>query len=206
MESNFILFNSIVDDLVEKNYSLQIQKAPKQICLDLLEQAKNNTDKFNLAAMGRIKSKVKDKSIRRDKIKWITGETQAELNWLSWCEELRVHLNRSLFLGLNNFECHFSMYEPGDFYKKHVDAFKGKSNRIVSMVLYLNENWLPQHKGELVIYPENQLPIKVEPTLASFIVFLSECIPHEVVASRFDRYAIACWFRIDDVKSAVKPL
>ena len=197
MNTQESLFNAVVDDLVEHSYSIQINKAPIEICKKLLEQAVNNNNLFKAASVGRNNLQIEDKTIRSDKTKWITGQSQTEKDWLSWCEDLKNHLNRSLYLGLNNFECHFSIYEPGDFYQKHVDAFKGKSNRKVSMVLYLNENWQPEHEGQLVMYPEGKPALKLDPTFASFVVFLSEDIPHEVLASQHDRYAIACWFRID---------
>ena len=197
MKTKEDLFNCIVDDLVEKSYSLQKNNAPKEICQLLLEQAKNNNDTFTSASVGRNNLQIQDKKIRSDKTMWITGQTQTEIMWLDWCEELQKHLNRHLYLGLNNFECHFSIYEPGDFYQKHVDAFKGKSNRKVSMVLYLNDDWQSEHEGQLVMYPENKPPLKFDPTFASFVVFLSEDIPHEVLVSQHNRYAIACWFRID---------
>jgi len=197
MNNNNNLFDSIIDDLIEKSYSLQIKNAPFDICLNLIKQIENSNESFNSAGVGRNNLQIKDKKIRSDKIKWITGQTQTEIYFINWCEEIKFHLNRKLYLGLNNIECHFSIYKPGDFYKKHVDAFKGKSNRKVSMVLYLNKNWQPEHEGQLVIYPENKAAIKVDPTFASFVVFLSEDIPHEVLKSNHDRYAIACWFRID---------
>lgn len=44
---------------------------------------------------------------------------------------LRQQLNRALYLGLNNYEAHYAAYQAGGFYKKHLDLFKGKRNRIV---------------------------------------------------------------------------
>ncbi|BCE03788.1 2OG-Fe(II) oxygenase [Marinicellulosiphila megalodicopiae] len=191
------LFNLIIDDLVEQSYSLQINQAPQKICEALLEQAKLNVAEFQAASVGRKSNQILDTNIRSDKTLWIEGHSKAEIEWLAWCEQLKIALNQSLYLGLNNFECHYSIYNPNDFYQKHVDAFKGKSNRKVSMVLYLNKGWQPEHEGQLVIYPKEQDPLKFDPTFASFVVFLSEDIPHEVLASHKDRFAIACWFRVD---------
>jgi len=197
MPSYHTLFNRIADDLVEQSYSIQSQCAPTDMCDALLKQALENNNTFVSASVGRALNKTQDNRIRSDKTKWITGQTQAEHLWLDWCDQLREHFNQHLYLGLKSVECHFSIYTPGDCYKKHVDAFKGKSNRKISMVLYLNKDWQPEHEGQLMIYPPNQSALKVDPIFSSFIVFLSEDIPHEVLASRRDRYAIACWFRID---------
>ena len=115
------LFDNIVDDLVEQSYSLQNKKAPIEICINLLNQVENNKLEFNSAAVGRNNLQIQDKTIRSDKTNWITGQTQTEKDLLNWFEKLKKYLNKNLYLGLNNIECHFSIYEPGDFYQKHVD-------------------------------------------------------------------------------------
>ena len=67
---------------------------------------------------------------------------------------LRLELNKRLFLGLFDYECHFARYAPGGFYKKHRDAFVGDSNRILSTVLYLNPGWRAEWGGELLMYED----------------------------------------------------
>ena len=94
-------------------------------------------------------------------------------------EHLRLNINRALFMGLFDFECHYSHYAPGDFYKRHVDAFKGESNRVLSTVLYLNPDWQSEDAGELVMYAPNS----------------SNTI--STVSPVFNRYSIADWFRIN---------
>jgi SM-20-related protein len=37
----------------------------------------------------------------------------------------------------------------------------------------------------------------VQPAYGSVVVFLSDCVPHEVAAARRDRYSIAGWFRVN---------
>ena len=54
-------------------------------------------------------------------------------------DSLREALNRGLFLGLEDFECHFALYPPGAFYRKHVDRFRDDDRRMVSAVIYLND-------------------------------------------------------------------
>jgi SM-20-related protein len=110
-----------------------------------------------------------------------------------------VYLNRRLFLGLFSFESHFSHYGKGDFYKKHQDAFKGKSNRKLSLVTYLNRHWQDSNGGELVIYTKNvsQPTIRVEPKFGTVVLFLSEDFPHEVLPCSADRYSVAGWFRVN---------
>ena len=123
---------------------------------------------------------------------------------MEWMEKLRVGLNRRLFMGLSEFECHYSHYAKGDFYKRHLDAFKGsphknRSNRAVSTVFYLNSDWQQDDGGELLLYADNHLsPLLIVPPLFnSCMIFLSDTFPHEVLASNCDRYSIAGWYRVN---------
>jgi len=70
----------------------------------------------------------------------------AEQSLLLGFEQLRLQLNRDLFLGLFELESHYAWYPPGAAYARHVDQPYGRSARRVSLVLYLNENW-DQHAG-----------------------------------------------------------
>jgi len=137
--------------------------------------------------------------VRRDRIAWMeAGDPDAEA-WFDWTERLKNFLNRRLFLGLFSFESHFAHYAPGDFYKKHLDAFRGDANRVLTLVTYLNRGWEPDQGGELVLYaPDGGDEIgKVVPGFGTLVIFLSEEFPHEVLAAGRDRYSVAGWFRIN---------
>lgn len=111
--------------------------------------------------------------------------------------ELQRQLNRSLFLGLFEYECHFALYKAGGFYKKHLDSFRGRANRVVTTVLYLNPDWQPEWGGELVIYREDtddRLAV-IAPKMGTLVVFMSEYVPHEVLPTQKPRASIAEWFR-----------
>jgi SM-20-related protein len=113
-------------------------------------------------------------------------------------ETLRINLNRHLFLGLFDYECHYAYYPPGAFYRKHVDAFKGDTNRILSAVLYLNPIWEPQDGGELVLYSnQEELLESILPSYGKLVLFLSQDFPHEVLPVSKSRYSIAGWFRVN---------
>ena len=115
-------------------------------------------------------------------------------------DSLREGLNQRLYMGLFDFESHFAVYHPGQFYKKHIDALKGRSNRMLSSVLYLNDKWENQSGGELLIYNSEQAEplIKVPPQMGTMAIFLSEEFPHEVLTAKNTRYSIAGWFRVNN--------
>ena len=109
--------------------------------------------------------------------------------------ELQNHLNQELYLGLNCYESHFSLYEKDDFYKKHKDVFKNSKNRVVTTVYYLNQSWNKKDGGELIIYTKNNTFLtKVIPEANTLVVFLSDTFPHEVKPTNKERYSIAGWF------------
>lgn len=154
---------------------------------------------YEAAGTGRGDDYLKNEFVRTDEICWITGESAAGAEWLNWTGRLQQYLNRRLFLGLFSFESHFAHYRPGDFYKRHYDAFRGETNRVLSVVVYLNPAWNPIDGGELVMY-EGDLDtdgLKVVPLLGTIVVFLSEEFPHEVLPAKRDRYSIAGWYRVN---------
>ncbi len=137
--------------------------------------------------------------VRRDEIHWLTPNHPITRTYLDWMELLRRELNRYLFLGLFEYECHFAYYPVGGFYKKHRDAFKGGRNRILSTVLYLNLDWEPHHGGELYLYSdrdENELLEIITPDYGKLVIFLSEDFPHEVKPVLKPRFSIVGWFRV----------
>ena len=150
----------------------------------------------------------KAEKVRGDEICWITGSSSEGALWLSWCEAMQQYVNRSLFMGLFSFESHFACYEPGKFYKRHVDAFKGQGNRVLSLVAYLNDDWTSEDGGELVLYADESdlIGTRVLPTKGTFVVFLSEQFPHEVLPAARSRHSVAGWFRVNgSVNDAIDP-
>ena len=149
------------------------------------------------AGVGRKQTHQLNTSIRSDKISWITQNNQTEIDFLDIMELLRSGINKRLFLGLFDYESHFAIYPKGSFYQKHVDALKGKSNRILSTVVYLNDNWKKDNGGELLIYKNSQIVQSIVPYLGTVVIFLSEGNPHEVLKANRERQSIAGWFRLN---------
>ncbi len=138
-------------------------------------------------------------TVRTDTIGWIEPQSAASCAWLDFTAQLQQALNQRLFLGLFQFESHYAHYAPGAYYQRHWDAFRGDSNRKVSVVTYLNPDWATHEGGELQLYrnSEDTVGIRVSPTAGTLVVFLSEDHPHEVLAATRDRFSIAGWFRVN---------
>lgn len=179
--------------------------APELIDRLFLDLKAMQAAEFKPAGIGRQEDFQLNRFVRTDSICWLRGATEASRAFLDWTEQLRVGLNRRLFLGLFDYECHYASYPTGAFYKKHLDAFKGRSNRVLSTVFYLNPQWQPADGGELVIYDqsgESELE-RILPEYGKLVIFLSEEFPHEVLPARRERYSIAGWFRVNNTIGGV---
>ncbi|ALO45416.1 2OG-Fe(II) oxygenase [Pseudohongiella spirulinae] len=200
-----VVLDQIAEDLSQQSWSVQTDAIPEEFLIALREQLLHmNQQDFQLAGIGRSQDHMLAPSIRRDKVRWIEGETPAERLWLEWAAHLQRGLNRRLFMGLFSFESHFAHYRPGDFYKKHFDAFRPDglergARRELSLVVYLNPDWIDGDGGELVLFdPRSDGEIcRIHPQYGTVVVFLSTEVPHEVLPAGRDRYSIAGWFRLN---------
>ena len=191
--------------LADQGWAVVHGLVPKDLTRALFTeaQAEHEDDRLERAGIGRVDDHTIDTGVRRDKTRWMDRSTDAQTRYLSLMEDLRLVVNRELYLGLFSYEAHFAVYEPGGFYLRHVDAFRGSRNRVLSTVFYLNEDWSSQDGGELAIYAADADPgdaplSTILPDAGTMVVFLSEDIPHEVLAAKRDRYSIAGWFRVND--------
>lgn len=195
----------ILDSLSEKGYCIVPDFLPKTMAEQLFEHANRiPAQHWNTAAIGRADQQTINTQVRTDRILWLNKDTPIEREYLNLMDQLRLAINRDLFLGLFDYECHFAHYPKGAFYKKHLDAFKGRSNRRLTTVMYLNENWTDSDGGQLVIYGDRGSVLEtVKPERGTLVVFLSEKFVHEVQRSYRDRLSMTGWFRINASVSGI---
>lgn len=198
--------DGLADGLTEHGW--MSQNVAQRLGAGLLSGLRNEveildrTEALMKAGVGRGTDLLRDRSVRRDKIAWLQGETAVQAELFDFFESVRLGLNQRLFLGLKRFEAHYATYHEGDFYRRHVDSFQGRASRVVSLVLYLNEGWEEADGGALQVFNrENQNEVcgTVLPEEGRMALFMSEEIPHEVLPANRTRYSIACWFRCDEI-------
>ena len=131
----------IADQLSKHDICILNDAVPEATVASLYDEARSCYSEFKAAGVGRGGSHQVDQNIRGDQILWMSDRSEMQRWWLENMDILMNGLNRRLFLGLFSHEAHYAQYKPGAFYEKHVDAFKGRSNRILSMVTYLNPDW-----------------------------------------------------------------
>lgn len=182
----FIVVNEFLPVAIAEGLLIEVQQLPEYV--------------FKPAAIGREDSQQLNAKVRSNTLYWLNGSSLVQQQYLAAMEQLRVGLNRRLFMGLFDFESHYSHYAPGDFYKRHVDAFKGSSNRVLSTVMYLNTAWNAADEGELILYKDESTIVleTVIPKLNNCVIFLSDRFPHEVKVTQKDRFCIAGWYRVNN--------
>jgi SM-20-related protein len=189
----------IAQQLEHTGYIVLAKPLVDKLLADLFTRCHDDDPtRFHAAQVGRGAAMKQIGSIRSDVINWLDAANSTDRAYLACMEELRMGLNAALYLGLFDYECHYAIYGEGDGYAKHSDVLQGRKNRILTTVLYLNEDWHACDGGELVVFEAtgNSVIATVNPTFGTMIIFLSESFPHEVLMSHSTRRSIAGWFRV----------
>lgn len=196
------LMNTLAESLSKQGYCILPNLLSLSLSFDLYRRVVRLEEHNALkqAGIGREFQFQVNNSVRLDETRWLSPDHAIDAAYLAAMSHLRLELNKRLFLGLFDYEAHYAHYGPGAFYKRHLDAFKGQSNRILTTVLYLNPDWRADDGGQLVLYHsvDNTTLARVPPELGTFVLFLSEQFPHEVLPCKQDRYSVSGWFRVYD--------
>lgn len=199
---DYAVFDLIADALTLHGYCILPHLLPTTLTDKLYQRVTCLDEHRDLiqAGIGREHQHQLNKKIRRDETRWLDPDNHIDQTYLTYMADFRLAMNQRLFLGLFDYEAHYAHYPIGAFYKKHVDAFKGQSSRVLTTVLYLNPFWQREDGGQLQIYNNDNgdLLHAVQPEMGTFVIFLSEQFPHEVLPANRDRYSIAGWFRVQD--------
>ena len=195
MENDFeVLISSFLKTKIGlSNHFLQTRLANK-LKTNLLELFDNK--KFSKAGTGNAEFISQDLSVRSDSIFWLDRkhDNKSENEFLDLIDEFVRYLNMTCFAGITSYEFHYSMYEKGAFYQKHLDQFQNNSNRKYSMISYLNDNWTEADGGQLLIHQlgNNQ---NIDPTQGKTIFFKSDELEHEVLVTNARRMSVTGWLK-----------
>lgn len=199
MKTHRIYFEKIIEDIDEKGWSETRHFFSEAYMLDLFRESNElwQQGEFRKAGVGIGVNLQVRPEIRSDNVIWMDPDnlTGIQLEYWDTINRLRVELNQAFFIGLNGFEAHFAVYEPGSFYKKHLDQFKQVKYRIISCILYLNINWQPEFGGYLRIYNDEETFTDIEPQAGTFVCFRSDTVYHEVLPASQTRYSLTGWLK-----------
>lgn len=152
---------------------------------------------FHPAGVGKGQAALRSE-IRGDHVLWVEQDQAgpALASALAHLEDLRLAVNRKLFLGLFDAELHFAVYPPGTGYQRHLDRFRDDDRRSLTTILYLNEDWTLEDGGLLRFWPaEDADPLDITPAGGTLVTFLSDRFWHEVLPAHRERLSLTGWFR-----------
>ena len=150
------------------------------------------------AQVGRAAKLTSTTEWRGDSIAWFDQDEldPTEARAMELINSLRGALNKTLYIGAMDTECHYARYPRGAFYKTHLDRFGDHDLRVVSLVFYLNSHWQDHQGGELLIHHQTgNLIERVLPRCGTMVAFLSAQFPHEVLPATRPRLALSGWMR-----------
>ena len=174
----------VVDDFISDEFFERI--------MAFFSEAENN-DKLKKAGIGAQHDFQLKAEVRGDFIYWLDEERDGELSFFfDLKDELVQNLKRFCYLSLSGAEFHIAKYPVGTHYHRHLDQFNERSNRQITVLIYLNKDWKPGDGGELVIYKEGK-EIMIEPIARRLLLFKSDTIEHEVLTTHIPRYSLTGW-------------
>ena len=155
---------------------------------------------LSTAGVGRGDGRGEQRKIRGDSTLWFDPAALLPAQAVYWqrMDELRIALNRSLLLGLEELEAHYALYPVGARYARHRDRFHDDDARVLSSVLYLNPGWCDADGGALRLHlgaAAQPSHLDVYPASGTLVLFLSAEFDHEVAPATRERLSIAGWFR-----------
>lgn len=188
-------WTSWMDQLAEQDYVVVddfISDSMYREIMDFFESVESD-DKLKKAGIGSSGEFQIKSTIRGDFIYWLDREKDSQINpFFGLMDSVIVNLKRYCFLSLSGSEFHIAKYPPGTHYEKHLDQFNERSNRQITVLIYLNKDWEKGDGGELKIH-QNGEEIIVEPIAKRLLLFKSDCVEHEVLTTNIPRYSLTGW-------------
>ncbi|STZ63088.1 Predicted proline hydroxylase [Moraxella lacunata] len=138
----------------------------------------------------------RETAIRGDSIRWIDESCPVGSAYLGAIDELGRYFNATLYTGIRSSEAHYACYPAGFGYKWHKDNPKGRDERVISAVFYLNDEWGENDGGQITVIDKNEKTHQLLPKANRLIIFDSNLL-HQVEITHKTRYSIATWLRRD---------
>ena len=193
-------FNTLIDSFIDNKVGIAENFLSEALASHLKDNLKKLYSEKQLlnAGTGNETVIVQDKLVRGDKIYWLDRKHNDpyENDFFDLMDQFVIHLNSSCYTGITGYEFHYTMYEKGSFYKKHLDQFRNNGSRQYSMIMYLNADWEEKDGGELCIHHGDNLQ-NITPTNGKSVFFKSSELEHEVLLTNKSRMSITGWLKIN---------
>lgn len=194
------IFNTLVNSFIDDNVGIADDFLSTALAGHLKERltALYTGNHLRAAGTGNDIQVQHNKLVRSDIIYWLDREHNDphENAFFDLMDSFVVHLNATCYTGITGYEFHYTLYEEGSFYKRHLDQFRSNQSRQYSMIFYLNAGWQEADGGELCIYHDGHEQ-KVNPVGGKSVFFKSSELEHEVLITNKPRMSITGWLKRD---------
>ncbi|RYE40777.1 MAG: 2OG-Fe(II) oxygenase [Sphingobacteriales bacterium] len=195
-----IIFNELIDSFIANKVGIADNFLSKKLSTQLKANlvALYGNKMLNLAGTGGKSTLRHNDLVRSDVIYWLDRKHNDlhENDFFDLMDKFIRFLNESCYTGITNYEFHYTLYETGSFYTKHVDQFQGNDSRKYSMIMYLNEDWQIADGGQLCIYhPDQNKQELISPENGKTVFFKSSELQHEVLPTNKARMSITGWLK-----------
>ena len=193
-------FETLIASYIENKVGISQHFLSDELANHLKENllSLHNENKLLTAGTGNADKLIHNTAIRNDVIYWLDKKNNNahENAFFVQIEAFIEYLNISCYAGITGYEFHYSLYETGSFYRKHLDQFQDNSSRQFSMISYLNANWQENDGGELLIHQLDN-DQKISPTQGKTVFFKSNELVHEVLVTNERRMSVTGWLKRD---------
>jgi SM-20-related protein len=190
------IFDTLIETFIDNNVGIADNFLTARLAADLKENlvALYNKKLLQSAGTGNDTLVVHNKLVRSDSIYWLDRKhnNPHENAFFKVMDSFVSHLNSTCYTGITGYEFHYTLYDTGSFYKKHIDQFKNNDSRMFSMIIYLNSGWLLADGGELCIHHIKGLQ-HISPENRKSVFFKSSELEHEVLCTNKPRMSITGW-------------
>ncbi|MCW3119207.1 MAG: Prolyl 4-hydroxylase alpha subunit [Chitinophagaceae bacterium] len=194
------IFNTLIDSYIENKVGIAENFLSESLTSHLKENLASlyAENKLQPAGIGNETLARQNKSIRGDSIYWLDRKhnNEYENDFFDRVDSFVSYLNSTCYTGITGYEFHYTVYETGSFYRKHLDQFRNNDSRKYSMVMYLNTGWQSTDGGELCIHHGDNLQ-NISPVNGKMVFFKSSELEHEVLLTQKPRMSITGWLKVN---------
>lgn len=194
------IFDTLIDTYLETHIGIADNFLNTALAGNLKQNLFNllQNNALKAAGTGNETQVLHNKLVRSDDIYWLDRlhNDPHENAFFDLMDLFVSYLNRTCYTGITGYEFHYTLYQKGSFYKKHLDQFQNNSSRAYSMIMYLNADWQPVDGGELCIHHTDHLQ-HISPINGKSVFFKSNEMEHEVLITGKPRLSITGWLKVN---------
>jgi SM-20-related protein len=192
------IFDTLINSFIENKVGIAEDFLSEALCSHLKENLVSLYGErlLQLAGTGNDSKLKHDALLRSEIIYWLdrSHNDVHENSFFNIMDAFVIYLNETCYTSITGYEFHYTLYEKGSFYKKHLDQFRSNDSRQYSMIMYLNAGWKEGGGGQLCIHHQKSIE-SIAPTNGKTVFFKSSELAHEVLISHKPRMSITGWLK-----------